>query len=54
MSHPFLEKNDLSLLLMTTQEFVGFISSEKSEVENVFKNFYIMVQTQFHEKIGIF
>ena len=55
MSHPFLKKKKKK------KRFVTFIDDrskvcwiyllkEKSEVENVFKIFYIMVQIQFHEK----
>ena len=31
-----------------------YLMKEKSEVETIFKNFYTMVQTQFHEKNHIF
>ena len=33
---------------------VVFLLKDKSDVESVFKNFYTMVQTQFHTQIKIF
>ena len=50
---PFGNKGLVTFINDHTQLYWVYFMNDKSEVENLFKNFYTMVENQFQAKISI-